>query len=169
MWKRLNIFKICMSIDNLQTQLADTNTTLWQRVLILEASGGSGGSGTDPLVLLRLSNLETYLPANVSMLMEKIDGDLDVLRIQMRQEIANLRKDLELKIDSIPAGGGGGDGGKAMEVYLNLTSRINLLENGKIQGLMTDNNLWRQNFKVVNSTFARLKKSAFSNNVVVTG
>lgn len=103
------------------------------------------------------------------MLIAKINTDIDSLRNQMTNEIADLRRDLEFKINNIPTGGGGGDGTKAMEVYLNLTQRINNLENGKIQSLFTDNNLWRQNFKIVNATFAKMKKSNKGNNVVLTG
>ncbi|CAL8111428.1 unnamed protein product [Orchesella dallaii] len=149
-------------IEALQRQLTNANSSLLARILTLEASNNNG-------VAQRVANLEYYLPSNISMLNTKIDNDVYALRASLSDDIATLRRELELKINSIPSTGGGDGGAKATEVYFNLTSRINNLESGKIQMLITDNNLWRSNFRVVNATFAKLRKSNNGNNVVLTG
>lgn len=129
-----------------------------------------GGSGDNGAILQRISDLEYYLSGNITFLMNKIDTDVGNLRNQLSGEISTAKQELNYKIDNLPQGGGGGtDEAKINELYYNLTSRIDSLENGKIKTLITDNGLWRQNFRVVNATFAKLRKSTNGNNVVITG
>lgn len=150
---------VILFLGTLEEQLTQTNNTLLDRIITLEGNTGD--------ITMRVSNFESYLPGNVTLLMDKINNDVSSAQSQLSGDLGTLRNELEAKISSIPTGGNGGT--QVMDVYLNLTQRINGLENGKIQHLIVDNNLWRQNFRVVNATFAKLKKSSSSNKVIITG
>ncbi|ODM91750.1 Cadherin-23 [Orchesella cincta] len=121
----------------------------------------------------QVSNLEKNLKGNTTQLSNQISNEIIGLNTVLSDYIASVNRDLNSRIDkvqaSIPSTSPGNPTpfppttqvGSAMDVYYNLTRRIDNLEFGKISNLSADNNIWRQNFRVVNATFEKLKKNNY--------
>lgn len=123
-------------------------------------------------ILGRVTNLEIALQNNVTALNQKIVDDTnavfatvnDELRIvagdlnnkinQLNGDVANLQSQINNIPFPTPAPN---NPGSALDVYYNVTRRIDNLEYVKISNLTVDNNIWRRNFRVINATFERIK------------
>ncbi|CAL8140083.1 unnamed protein product [Orchesella dallaii] len=142
------------------------------RVEVLEANEFADDMALSDLST-RVKNAETNLKGNATQLSNQIFSEVASLNTILSDYITNVNRDLTARIDkvvaSIPPSTPGGTTpigtGSAMDVYYNLTRRIDNLEFGKISNLSADNNIWRQNFRVVNTTFEKLKKG----NYLMTG
>lgn len=124
---------------------------------------------------MRVTNLETYLARNVSALNTKIVDearatyDLSVTDLIIVRDNLNSRvNDVNTEVNKIKAtlnnngntgNTGNGNPGAVMDVYYNITRRIDSLEYGRIANLTADNNIWRRNFRVVNATFEKIKQN----------
>lgn len=130
------------------------------------SSGSGGGGGTDPYLSSRVSSVENYLYQNVTTTTNKLSNDLASSSIDLRAEISNTRAYIDQRLDSLSSSGGSGSG---FPVYQNITMRLDDLEFQKVRLLQEENDVWRRNFEVVNKTFSKMRKSSYSNDVIVVG
>lgn len=145
---------------DLQKQLGDLEVTVNSK---LDSTDGSTGSIPD-----RLSKVETYLFENMVGITNKLTIDLTTTSDTLHQEISDTRTYIDNQIQALTPTETGGNG-NSEQVYTNITSRLDDLEYRKVQTLINENNVWRKNFEVVNKTFSKLKKSSYSNDVIVVG
>lgn len=151
----------------MERRVTTLNITVVSRLNNVNTGGGGAG---DSELSNRVVNVENYLYGNMTMMTNRLNTDLAYARTTLSQNITDTRNYLEGRIAMLPTTvGSGGGGGNSQEVYTNITSRLNNLENYKVQTLIDENNVWRKNFEVVNRTFSKLKKSSYSNDVIVVG
>ncbi|CAL8110995.1 unnamed protein product [Orchesella dallaii] len=153
-------------IRDLQTKVQALNITVSTRINELGGEAGPTITGDLPT---RVTNLETHLYGNVTAVTNKLSSDLAATSTSLQQEMNGVRIYVDDRLAKLPAGGTGGEESAALDVYRNLTGRLDVLENFKVQTLIDENNVWRKNFEVVNRTFTKLRKSRYSNDVIVVG
>ncbi len=162
--------------DQLHQQQTANHDALLKRVIDLE-NEFYGSLSRITTILTRLDNLEIALQNNVTALNQRIVEETNAVSTILNQELFIVSGDLNNKINNLNADVGNlqsqinninynpyptpppSNPGSALDVYYNVTRRIDNLEYVKISNLTVDNNIWRRNFRVINSTFERIKSN----------
>lgn len=133
-----------------------------------------GAVATINSILDRVLNLELALRNNVTALNQRIVDDTNQVFTTVNQELAIVSGDLNSKINNLNADVANlqrqinnlppptqtpNNPGSALDVYYNISRRIDNLEYVKVANLTVDNNIWRRNFRVINATFERIKSN----------
>lgn len=150
--------------EELTQRVTTLNVTVTSRLNNVP-TGGSGANSNE--LSNRVINVENYLYGNMTTVTNRLSNDFALTRATLSKNITDTRNYLDGRINVLQASSGGGTTGG--EVFSNITKRLDSLEFDKVKTLIEENNVWKKNFEVVNKTFSKLKKSSYSNEVIVVG